>query len=277
MRRTELDPSSSPAAAFGLQLRRSREIRNLSQVQLGDLMGYSDTLISCIERATRSPTADFAARADEALATGGTLGLMWWSLKNQSLLEGFPEYAAEEAKAVEIRLFELGIVPGLLQTSAYARAVAQAAVKRGAITQAQADERMDFLAARQRLFDQSKPPLLHVVLDESCIRRPIGGREVMAAQLDHLVELSDRPNVTLQLAPYSLGEIVPFYMSVTLLTMADRSVLAYTESQHRGILTREIETVRPWERDYHRLQVEAHGTSASVAKISRLRKEDHGP
>ncbi|MFI5528599.1 Scr1 family TA system antitoxin-like transcriptional regulator [Kitasatospora sp. NPDC051853] len=273
MRRTELDPSSSPAAAFGVQLRRSREAGGLSQVQLGALIGYSDTFLSCVERATKNPPLALATAADKALETGGTLELMWWSLKQTALLEGFPEYAALEAKAAEIRIFELGIVPGLLQTPAYARALAQAAVRRGSINQDQADERVAFLAARQRLLDQPSPPLVYAVLDESCIMRPIGGPKVIAAQLTYLEELAKHPKMTIQLAPYSLREDVPFTMAVTLLTMSDRSVVGYTESQQRGLLARETATVRPWENDYHQLQVEALSKGASVEMISKVREE----
>jgi transcriptional regulator with XRE-family HTH domain len=271
MRRTKLDPSSSPLAAFGVQLRRSREAKKLTQVELGALIGYSDSFISCVERATRNPTLDFAIRSDEVLETGGTLELMWWAINHTALLQGFPEFAALERKALEIRLFELGIIPGLLQTPEYARALVTAAVQRGSITKEQAEQRMEFHSARQQLLERA--PLLHAVLDESCIRRPVGGAQMMARQFDYLEELSARPNVTLQLAPYSLGEHVPFTVAVTLLTTADRSVVAYSEAQARGFLDRELTKVRAWERDYHQLQVEALSKTASLELIRKARKE----
>ncbi|MFE0458443.1 Scr1 family TA system antitoxin-like transcriptional regulator [Kitasatospora sp. NPDC058965] len=273
MRRTKLDPSSSPLAAFGVQLRRSREAKKLTQVELGELIGYSDSFLSCVERATRNPTLDFAVRSDERLDTGGTLELMWWAINHTALLQGFPEFAALERKAVEIRLFELGIVPGLLQTPEYARALVTAAVQRGSITREQAEQRLEFHAARQQLLERS--PLLHAVLDESCIRRPVGGAEVMARQLDHLEFLASKPSVTLQIAPYSLGEHAPFAVAVTLLTSSDRTVVAYSEAQARGFLERELTKVRAWERDYHQLQVEALSKTASVELIRKARKELH--
>ncbi|WP_406193551.1 helix-turn-helix transcriptional regulator [Kitasatospora sp. NBC_01560] len=267
MRRTDLDPTSSPAAAFGVQLRRSREAKGLTQVALADLVGYSDTLVSSIERATRSPTQPFAIRADNVLGTGGTLELMYWNLSHTSLLEGFPEYAAQEAKAAEIRHFELGIVPGLLQTQEYAAAFAGAAVRRGKITQAQADDRINFLLARQKLMDRHPHPWLHFVLDEGCIRRPVGGAQVMRRQLRHLEDLAARPNLTVQIAPYSLAEELPFTMVVTLLTMADRSLLAYSECQLRGFLARQSDTARALDRDYDQLTVEALPKAASLEMI----------
>ncbi|MED7948881.1 helix-turn-helix transcriptional regulator [Streptomyces sp. BE20] len=267
MRRTELDPTSSPVAAFGVQLRRSREAKNLTQVAMAELIGYSDTLVSSIERATRNPTQAFAIRADNVLDTGGTLELMYWNIGHTSLLEGFPEYAAQEAKAVEIRHFELGVVPGLLQTPDYAAAFASAAVRRGNISQVQADDRLRFLLTRQKLLDRSPAPWLHFVLDEGCLRRPVGGIKVMRRQLRQLEELAARPHITIQVAPYSLAEELPFTMMVTLLTMADRSLLAYSESQLRGFLVRRSETARALERDYHQLSVEALPKVASLEMI----------
>ncbi|MDH6122517.1 hypothetical protein ABH930_006796 [Kitasatospora sp. GAS204A] len=242
----------------------------LSQVGLGRIIGFSDTLISCIERATRNPTFEFATKSDVALLTGGTLELMWWNLKHKGLLEGFPEYASHEAKAAEIRHFEMGIVPGLLQTREYAAAFALAAVRRGSITKDQAEERIEFLASRQRLLlERPSAPLLHVVLDEGSIHRTVGGAKVMRKQLQHIEELANRPNVTIQIAPYSLAEELPFTMMVTLLTMSDRAVLAYSECQLRGFLERGGDTARAWEKDYHQLQVEALSKGATLELLRK--------
>jgi transcriptional regulator with XRE-family HTH domain len=273
MNRKELDPTSSPQAAFGVQLRRSREARGLTQRALGRVINYSGTYVSYVERADREPTLTFAIRSDDALDTGGTLQLMWWSLRHTALLEGFPEFAGQEANATEIRVFELGIVPGLLQTSEYATALAAAAVKRGAITQAQADERVAFLASRQTLLDRSPAPLVHAVLDESCLRRTVGGGGAMARQLQHLEHLSERPKVLVQVAPFALGERAPFTLPVWLLTLPDRTVLGYSESHQRGFLEREGETVTAWERDYDWLQAEALPQADSLSLIQKVRKE----
>jgi transcriptional regulator with XRE-family HTH domain len=272
MNRKELDPTSSPKAAFGVQLRRSREARGVTQRALGRMINYSGTYVSYIEHAEREPTLKFAVLCGEALETGGTLQLMWWNLKHTALIEGFPKYAAQEAKAAEIRTFEPALVPGLFQIPEYATALAAAAVKRGAITQAQADERVAFVATRQSLLVRSPAPLVHAVLDESCLRRLIGGRDVMDRQLQHLENLLEQPRVIIQVAPFDLGERAPFTMFVRLLTLADRTVLAYSESQQRGFLEREPETVAAWERDYDWLQVEALPQADSLNMIKNARK-----
>ncbi|MFB7668565.1 Scr1 family TA system antitoxin-like transcriptional regulator [Kitasatospora sp. NPDC056138] len=269
----DLDPTSSEWAPFGVQLRRSREAAKLTQAQLAKLVGCNPSYVSYVELATRPPSAKFARLADKHLETGGTLNLMWWQHKNTALLEGFPEFAGYEAQAAEIRLFAIGVVPGLLQATEYATAWESGNVRRGSANQKEADERVSFLIARQQSLERTPPPLVHAVLDESCLRRPIGGPDVMVAQLQHLEHLAKQPSVVIQLAPYSLGEDRPYSYPVTLLTMPDRKVLGYTETEQRGYLDRAAESVAPLVRDYDRLQIEALNQAASVAMIRRVREE----
>ncbi|MET8539846.1 Scr1 family TA system antitoxin-like transcriptional regulator [Kitasatospora sp. NPDC004799] len=166
MRETVLDPSASPLAAFGAQLRKARKAAGLTQTELGRLTSLSDSQISNLERGTRSPTLDWVVVADRVLNTGGTLELTYWSLNGGgSLLEGFPEFAAQEAKAVEMRQFELGVVPGLFQTRAYAEALAAADVRRGAITEEEAETRVSYLFSRQQRLDSKDVPLVHASSD----------------------------------------------------------------------------------------------------------------
>ncbi|MFF0413116.1 helix-turn-helix domain-containing protein [Kitasatospora sp. NPDC004745] len=273
MNRKDLDPTSSPYAALGIQLRRSREARGLTQTELGEAISYSGAYISSIERGIRPPSRRFVEVVDEYLTTGGTLALMLDQLEHSILIEGFPEYAEREAEATTVRLFEIGVVAGLLQTPNYAAAYEQAPVRRGTVTQQQADERMRFLLARQERLNQSSPPFVQAVLDEWSLRRPVGGPTVMANQLAHLEELAGRPNMTIQVAPIGLGESRPFAHPVTLLTMPNRSLLGYSESHQRGFLERDAETLAGWARDYDRLQAEALPLAASLELIRIVRKE----
>ncbi|MFD7447909.1 Scr1 family TA system antitoxin-like transcriptional regulator [Kitasatospora sp. NPDC059827] len=267
MESTEHDESSSLAIRFGNEIRRLRRARGWSQVHLGKLMGYSHGMVSYVERGKKPATLKFAVKADEVFETGGTFVELWRICSRASLLEGFPEYALDEARATEIRHFEMGIVPGLLQTPDYAEAFASAAVRRGSIDDKQALERLDFLATRQRLIDRHPAPRLHFVLDEGALRRTVGGEEVMARQLEHLQVLAARPNITIQVAPFSLAEELPFTMMVTLLTVPGRTLLAYSECQLRGFLARDNATARAWERDFHQLQVEALPKATSLEMI----------
>ncbi|MYY06478.1 MULTISPECIES: helix-turn-helix transcriptional regulator [unclassified Streptomyces] len=270
--RKELDPEQSPRAAFGALLRRLREEHGWTQDELGNRMGCSGAHISAVETGRRASTQRFAASADRALGTGDQLKRASRSAQHRSLLEGFPEYVDHEARAVEIRLYEVGVIPGLLQTHEYASALGESTVKRGVTSREHADERIALIAQRQATLARTPPPMIFVVLDESCLLRPIGGSTLMDAQLTRLMEFSELPNTVLQVAPFNIGVRRPMTLPVTVLTMPDRSLISYAESANRGHLERESSSVLPILADYHQLQAESLPRAASVAMISKLRK-----
>ncbi|MEV7089857.1 helix-turn-helix transcriptional regulator [Streptomyces sp. NPDC093085] len=270
--RKELDPEQSPSAAFGARLRSLRDERGWTQVELAERMGCSGAHISAVETGQRKPTQQFAASADRALGTGDRLQRQCQAVRYRALLEGFPEYIAHEARATEIRLYEVGVIHGLLQTHEYASAIGDSAVKRGVATREQADERIALIAQRQASLTRTPPPLVFVVLDESCLRRPIGDSTLMDAQFARLIEFAERPNTVFQIAPFDLGVRRPLTLPVTLLTLPDRSLMSYAESAHRGHLERDTTTVLPLLTDYHQLQAEALPRAASVDMIRQLRK-----
>ncbi|MGW2278880.1 helix-turn-helix domain-containing protein [Streptomyces sp. NPDC001770] len=273
--RKELNPEASPLAAFGARLRSAREARGWTQDELADRVGYSGRHVSAVETGRKPPTLRFSRSLDLAFGLVGTaesFDRAWGELRNGSLLEGYPEYLRHEARAAEIRLFEVGVIPGLLQTEEYAAAIEASAVRRGMITAEQAAERVEFLAERQAALVRSVPPIVIAVLDESCIRRTIGGSGVMDRQLAHLADFAEQANTVLQVAPYAMGESRPFNHLLNLLTMPDRSVMSYAESQTHGHLDREMTSVLPLVRAYHLLQAEALSQAASVAMIDEVRK-----
>ncbi|WP_406485469.1 helix-turn-helix domain-containing protein [Streptomyces sp. NBC_01563] len=275
MNRKELDPESSPEAAFGARIRRLREERGWKQEELAERMGYSGTHISAVETGRKMPTLRFSRSADQIFGTGETADTFerqYREIRHGSLLEGFPQYVGYEGRAAEIRLYEVGIIPGLLQTSEYARALAEGDVWRGSITPEQAGERVSFLAERQAALVRPRSPTMLVVMDESCIRRRVGGGAVMDAQLDRLLEFAELPNTVLQIAPFDMVERRPFNLPMNLLTLSDLSAVAYAESQMRGHLERDTTLVLPLLAAYHQLQAESLSQAASVAMIHEARK-----
>ncbi|WP_323809122.1 helix-turn-helix domain-containing protein [Kitasatospora acidiphila] len=248
-------------------------MRRWSQVETGKRMGYSNTLISYLERGQRSPTRPFAVKADEVFGTGDLFLELWRRYTRAAQLEGFAEFADAEARCRRLRALALTVVTGLFQVPDYAWALALAAVERGAITRAAAEQRVEFLLTRQQLLLQKSPPIVHAVLDESCLARPIGGPVVMGKQFDHLAELAARPNITIQVAPFSLAENLPFTLPVILLDLPDGTVIGYAESQTQGHLERRRQTVAGWEREYDQLLVEALPKAPSLALIRKARRE----
>ncbi|MFD7738428.1 helix-turn-helix transcriptional regulator [Streptomyces sp. MJM8645] len=275
MNKRELDPQSSAAAEFGAFLRTSREQRGWTQEHLAGLVGCTPSHISALENARRKPTPQISAALDRAFGTSdeGLFRRKASDVTHSALLAGFAEFRAHERRAIELRLFELGIVPGLLQTTDYAAAIAAGAVQRGSITQEQADARVRVLIDRQAIMHRVPPPLVHVVMDESCIRRPVGGDAVMAAQLDRLVAFASQPTARLQLAPYTLGEGRAFDLPVSILTLPNRSLMSYAESSHQGHLERDTNAVYAELTSYHQLQTHAHSQADSVAMIRELRRQ----
>ncbi|EPD96003.1 hypothetical protein HMPREF1486_01533 [Streptomyces sp. HPH0547] len=252
-----------------------REARGWKQEDLAEKTGYSSTHISAVETGRKMPTLRFSRSADIAFGiadTTDTFERQYREIRHGSLLEGFPQYVDYESRAAEIRIYEVGVIHGLLQTREYAQVLEDSGVKRGAITTDQADERVSLIAERQAALVRTPPPLVFVVLDESCIRRPMGASAVMTAQFDRLLEFAELPNTVFQIAPFTMGARRPFNLPITVLTMADRSLMSYAESAQRGHLERDNRFVLPMLTAYHQLQAEALSQAESVAMIHQLRK-----
>lgn len=193
-------------------------------------------------------------------------------MRHGTLLEGFPQFLDHEGQAAEVRIYEVGVIPGLLQTPGYAKALAESAVKRGTITSDQANERVTLIAERQATLVRTPPPLVFVVLDESCIRRPVGEPNVMDEQLARLLDFAELPNTVVQVAPFDMGTRRPFNLPITVLTAPDRSLMSYAESAQRGHLERDSAFVLPILTAYHQLQAEAPSQAESLAMIEQLRR-----
>ncbi|GGZ53220.1 transcriptional regulator [Streptomyces inusitatus] len=270
--RRELDPESGPGAAFGARLRTMRDARGWTQEEMAERLGCTGSHVSAVEIGRRPPTQRFASSVDRVFDTGDQFERQSLAVRRTALLQGFPDYVGHERRASEIRLFESGVIPGLLQTREYASAMAAGAVRRGDITPEQAVERVDYLIERQAGLVRTPAPQIFAVLDESCLRRPIGGADVMDAQLARLIEFAALPHTGLQIAPYSMAEDKPFTRMVFLLTMPERSLMSYVESQTHTYLDRELSSVLPLMRNYHQLQLGAMSQADSVAMIEQLRK-----
>ncbi|WP_051731801.1 Scr1 family TA system antitoxin-like transcriptional regulator [Kitasatospora phosalacinea] len=273
MRINKLDPSSSPLAALGWQLRERRRHQGLTQGELGKLVNYTGAYVSIIENGGRRPPLEFIRGADRVLGAAGALEGMWWMIDHTSFRGGFPEYVGLEATARRIRAWDIGLPPGIAQTEEYARALQSGYVERGAVTPEQAEEQIGVLLGRHAVLRSPNPPELHLVLDESCIRTVVGSPEVTARQLSWLAELAARPNVALQVMPFDRGAKRPLSHPIKFLTMVDGSVVGYTETHERGYVEYESETVEGWLDDYHRLQVEALPPADSLALLSKARKD----
>ncbi|MFI5776511.1 helix-turn-helix domain-containing protein [Nocardia sp. NPDC051570] len=143
----------------------------------------------------------------------------WWHLYSDLLPSWFETYLGLEGAAMSIRTFEGQLVPGLLQTEDYARAVVGLGHETG-----DAVRRVELRRKRQEILDVRGGPTLWAVLDEAVLHRPIGGNEVLRAQIEHLVAMSYRRNVTIQVLPYVAGAHAAAGSSFTILRFAEQEL-----------------------------------------------------
>lgn len=227
----ELDPSSSVAAYFGAELRRYRMAADLTQERLGEVINYTGALIGLVETAKRTPTREFAECCDAALETGGALIRLWPLLRRATFPAFVRQFVELEATATQIRSFECQLVPGLLQTADYARAVLS--VRASHSTTELLDEAVTARISRQALLTGSPAPVCWFVLDEAVLRRLVGGQVIMHAQFARFLEVGELPNVFLQVVPFDAGEYPGLDGGLTLLSFADGPDVGYIEG-HGG-------------------------------------------
>jgi transcriptional regulator with XRE-family HTH domain len=202
------DQDGTPQGVFGAELRYHRERAGLSQTDLAALVNVSHDVISKIETGERPPAKDFPERLDAVpgLDTRGGLARLWGNLRkglrHRAIPGWFRPWAEVEAEATALRWYEPLLIPGLLQTEDYARAILAAGP---GINGDDLEDRVAGRLERQSALERRDPPHLWCVLDEAVLHRPVGGAKVMRAQLEHLVNLAGRPRTTVQVIPASAG------------------------------------------------------------------------
>ncbi|MFH8754569.1 helix-turn-helix domain-containing protein [Streptomyces atroolivaceus] len=218
---------------YGEEIRLRRVAAGLTQEALGGQVVCSPTLISHYEAGRRLPKPDDARRIDVALNTDG-----FFARWTEDLESKFPHYFAEvaelEREATEIRQYGAALIPGLLQTRDYARAV-----YRAYHPNYRTDDLDEFLVnrlQRGQLLTSSSTPIAWTLLDEAALRRRIGGRQTMADQLHKVADMAESGRLRLHVLPFTSGAHPLLEGSVYLLKFSDAAPLAYVEGLHSGQL-----------------------------------------
>jgi transcriptional regulator with XRE-family HTH domain len=202
---------------LGFELRRLREAAGLKLDQVAGRLDLALSTLSRIETGKAPCRSTYAAAMleiygvtdpaqREMLIDMARQGQRrdWWDQYGNVLPTGFGTYVGLEAEAATLRVFEAQLVHGLLQTADYARALLRAGDRKASAEHI--DRFTELRMKRQEVLERADDPLeLWVILDEAVLRRPVGGRKVMRAQLGRLAEASELPNVTLQVLPFSQG------------------------------------------------------------------------
>lgn len=268
---------------LGSHLRRLREARGITREAAGYSIRASESKISRMELGRVSfKTRDVEdlltlyGIADEAERTS-LLSLAkeanvagWWHSYSDVLPSWFPTYVGLEGAAHHIRSYEVQFVHGLLQTEAYAHAVVARGMK-GA-SAADIDRRVALRLERQKYLVSERAPQFDVVLDEAALRRPYGDRRVMRGQLHHLIDVSERPNVRLQVMPFSLGGHAGESGSFTVLSFheSDLSDVVYMEQLTSALYLDKREDVTQYETAMKQLQQDSPGPDESRALLRGL-------
>jgi len=271
------------------ELRRLRESGDFTGDDVAERLGWSASKVSRLENARQAPRFADVRRLLDLYGVEGNyreqlLQLArdavrrgWWEAFSDALPEPYASYIGLEIEAEELWQWETQVVPGLLQTEAYAQAVEQRSHSTEVIPPSRVDARVEARLERQSVLTREAPLHLSVVLDEALLLRRYGGAAVMAGQLQHLQELSDLPNLTLQVLPLE-GPHPIATGSFTLLQfplvggIKFHDVVYIEHLNGCSYLEEETETYRH-RLSFERLRAEALGPAESMETISRIARE----
>ncbi|MEU0226820.1 helix-turn-helix transcriptional regulator [Streptomyces sp. NPDC006284] len=264
-RRNAGGSGASTAAVFGEVLRHFREAAGLTQEGLAARIPCDRSHVARVEAGSRVPQDTFAKTCDELLGAGGVLGRLWGRIDWYPEVEHpdwFRRRAEMDAVAVALREYQERVVPGLLQTEAYARALFSRLAGGEEL-----DERVRARLSRQQRLWVDDGPLYVVVLDESCLRNIIGGSGVMRGQCAHLLEAGHRPNIRVQVAPAGLLGLLRPSGSMSLIKLPDGREWVYSESLDRGHFSDDPTVLARHSRTYDVLRADAPSARESAALI----------
>ncbi len=260
---------TNPVQVFGSVLRTLREQAGLSQRELAVRVYCSASLISAIELGTKPAKLDLVERLDETLNASGMLLKVWPITTNGSYPSFFALVAEMEKEACKIHEWELRIVPGLLQTPDYARALMRAGRPRDSDEKIEADvtARMD----RQELFSRENPPMAWFVLDESILYRPLGGNYVMRNELIKLEKMMEQTNVVIQVMPFNATEHPGVEGPLRILEFLDSPPIWYTEGWYSGRMAETKDEVSSAMTCFDLIRASALSPSESLQMIAQVR------
>jgi transcriptional regulator with XRE-family HTH domain len=281
-------PGSGPTVLrilLGSQLRLLREVKGITREEAGYAIRASGSKISRMELGRVSfkerdvtdllklygvdedETATLVALAIQANSPG------WWHKYGDVLPDWFQVYVGLEEAASLIRLYEVQFVPGLLQTADYARAVVRLG-QPGAAPE-EIERRISLRMGRQELLTKPGGPRLWAIVDEAALRRPIGGKEVMRAQLEQLILATEEPQVTLQVMPFRSGGHAAEAGAFTIMRFPEPDLpdVVYLEQLTSALYLDKRDDVEKYTEVMERLSVESESPERSVDILSGMLEE----
>ncbi|MEU8617013.1 helix-turn-helix transcriptional regulator [Streptomyces sp. NPDC048623] len=251
---------------FGELLKEHREAAGLTQSELGARVFVSGAYIGLFEQGVRKPQLELATMFDEVLKTGHLFEKTWRRLINKSPYASYFQAAAElEAVATKICAFAPTVVPGLLQTPAYARAVTLAS--NPLATDEYVEDTVKGRMDRAAILKDETRPVYWAILHETALRIPVGGPAVMAEQLDHIAAYVRERKALVQVLPYAAGAYPQMGKMIQMMEFEDQPPTVYTEALFSGNLLDDPAVVKRSQAAYDLLRSAALSPEASLALI----------
>jgi transcriptional regulator with XRE-family HTH domain len=269
---------------FADELKAHRAAHGWTQADLAAKVSYSESLIAQVETCRKAATPDLARALDRVFSTPGftedapdtpgtpgTFGRLVTRLRNLPFPASFRSFAPHEAEAAALYIFEHSMIPGLLQTPDYARAILETHPD---VTEDVVNERLVGRLSRQAILDRDDPPppVVCALIDQSALMREIGGPTVMRDQLAHLAAVSRRPNVTVQIIP-NTGAHPGLLGAFTVADLGGSAGIVNLEDIADGRVTEDAATVSMVALRFHSLRGDALSKGASRDLIEGVIQE----
>ncbi|MFD0316559.1 helix-turn-helix domain-containing protein [Streptomyces flavalbus] len=251
------------------QLKLWRESAGLTQAEFGAAIGYTEESVSSVERGRRIPRPEYLEAADKALEAGGKIAAFKKDVAEIRYPKKVRDLKNLEAEAVELCAYNNSVIHGLLQTEEYARAVLGA--RRPPFSADQLEQQVSARMARQEIVgDTTARALFNFVQCESTLLRPIGGKMVMRAQLERLLEVGAFRNVDLQVLPLNREENSGLDGSFRLVRLGDGTTVGHVEVAHISRVITEPKEVQLLDIQYGIIRAQALSPRESMALIEKV-------
>ncbi|MFC7261631.1 helix-turn-helix domain-containing protein [Streptomyces lutosisoli] len=265
----DLDEETSEVLEIvGRQVRRWRQRAGLTQAELGSAIGYTEAQVSAVERGRRIPKPEFLEKADKAVQAEGMLAEFKEDLKQVRYPKKVRDLARLEADAVELGAYAHEVIHGLLQTEDYIRALFR--MRTPLLDEETIERHVAARLARQEIFSRWPAPIMSFVQEEVTLHRPVGGRMVWRAQLEHLLDVGQLRNVSIQVMPTDREENAGLGGSFRLIEPQRGSRVAHTEAQHFSRVTADRKSVRALEARYGIIRAQALTPRESLGLIEKV-------
>jgi transcriptional regulator with XRE-family HTH domain len=262
--------TSDSLKAFGEVVKAFRRRAGLTQEQFAPMVGYSVPTIASIEQGRRLPSADFVERAERVLDAFAVIRAAAKHLaRKPGLASWFRQWAKLEAEAVTLYTYENRLVPGLLQTPAYAKTLFDEQIP--ALGDDEIESLLTTRVARTKLLTERPHTIYSFIVEEHVLRRQTGGPEVMRDQIDHILDLCSRRNIDIQVMPQSRGHHAGLNGPLCLLETQENRWYAYCEGQETGQLIPDAKVVSILQKRYARMRAQALSAEESVSLLREMR------